>query len=203
MFIQGIKNSEELTSLLNDQILNPLNLVNHLSTYCGLICFSSARNKLLMWSHYADRHKGLVIGFDTKCLAEKWKNKDDFMKVEYKQKRMHILFSDIHSNEEAKAKELIKNKFKGWKYESEFRVIINLSECLPKKYVPRLKEDIYLIPFDKFAIKKVIFGCNMPLKHRDILRGIITKKYRYPIDIKYADTHGVNYQLLFTNLSHK
>jgi hypothetical protein len=30
----------------------------------GIVCFSSTRDSILMWSHYAEKHTGIVIGFD-------------------------------------------------------------------------------------------------------------------------------------------
>jgi hypothetical protein len=30
----------------------------------GVSCFSESWNSILMWSHYADRHKGICLGFD-------------------------------------------------------------------------------------------------------------------------------------------
>jgi len=30
----------------------------------GVLCFSRSWNNVLMWSHYADRHKGICLGFD-------------------------------------------------------------------------------------------------------------------------------------------
>jgi len=31
-------------------------------------CFSEVENNLLLWSHYADKHKGACIGFNTESL---------------------------------------------------------------------------------------------------------------------------------------
>ena len=34
----------------------------------SVVCFSATRKSILMWSHYADKHKGVVLGSDeTKC----------------------------------------------------------------------------------------------------------------------------------------
>jgi hypothetical protein len=30
----------------------------------GIVCFSRTFNNILMWAHYADEHKGIVLGFD-------------------------------------------------------------------------------------------------------------------------------------------
>ncbi|MCL2367639.1 MAG: hypothetical protein FWC72_01460, partial [Oscillospiraceae bacterium] len=30
----------------------------------GVICFSEVKNSILMWSHYADFHKGFSVGYD-------------------------------------------------------------------------------------------------------------------------------------------
>lgn len=42
--------------------------VNELSKTAGIVCFSATNDNILMWSHYADQHNGVVIGFDSGLL---------------------------------------------------------------------------------------------------------------------------------------
>lgn len=36
----------------------------------GVICFSSSKSNILLWSHYANGHTGFAVGFDTKKLTK-------------------------------------------------------------------------------------------------------------------------------------
>jgi hypothetical protein len=45
------------------------NFLDWMSKHFGLICLSRIHDDILMWSHYADQHKGFVIGFDFDKLA--------------------------------------------------------------------------------------------------------------------------------------
>lgn len=36
----------------------------------GVICFSSSKNNILLWSHYANGHTGFAVGFDTQKLTK-------------------------------------------------------------------------------------------------------------------------------------
>jgi len=41
-----------------------------LDKYGGIIALSSRWDSILMWSHYANNHKGYCIGFDSKKLVD-------------------------------------------------------------------------------------------------------------------------------------
>ena len=38
-------------------------------TALGVLCLSACDNSILMWSHYADEHKGFCIGFNNSLVA--------------------------------------------------------------------------------------------------------------------------------------
>jgi len=44
------------------------NSCNRSSDWWAVTCFSERRDSCLMWSHYADRHRGIVIEFDSQHL---------------------------------------------------------------------------------------------------------------------------------------
>lgn len=111
-------------------------------------CFSKTYKEILMWSHYANNHKGVCIGFNYKGLSEtfnfipsKVKYKKDFRKVDYcidQQKALNYL---------------INTKSKNWKYEKEIRLRTN------KEYAPSLNEN-GIVSIKPNSISKIIIGCN-------------------------------------------
>lgn len=91
-----------------------------LETEIGVLSLSKTSTSILMWSHYANNHTGLVFEFEpkyaTSCLAKP-------IKVDYE------ISYDVLSyvverkvREEQYIKELL-TKFVDWSYEKEYRVI--------------------------------------------------------------------------------
>lgn len=89
-------------------------------------CFSSINNHMLMWSHYANNHRGICIGYDHK------KYEDLLHPVAYRQ--------DFSANiNEAK---LVKHL--EWRYEHEWRIVIseNLHKLLDITNPKRITDKI-------------------------------------------------------------
>ena len=98
-------------------------LKNQLNKTRGVICFSTQWENPVLWSHYADKHKGICLGFEIP---------DDMIaKVDYTGKRLVVdierLLESGKLNEEKMLK-ILTTKFEDWHYESEYRIFVNLSE---------------------------------------------------------------------------
>ncbi len=88
----------------------------------GVTCFSESNNNILMWSHYADSHKGLCLEFDAvHTFFER------LIKVKYEQflPKIDLLryFDGELSIEEIK--QYYCTKFIDWEYEKEFRLMMS------------------------------------------------------------------------------
>ena len=109
----------------------------------GLICFSATWQNPVLWSHYADRHQGLCLGFDVpnnKLRAVKY--------VEWRSPSTDI----IPGNDQLKS--LLYTKFRDWEYEEEYRQIINLADA-------REKKGLHFWPFGPdLALREVITGAR-------------------------------------------
>ena len=64
------------------QIYAPNYDINDFSANVGIRCFSATYNNILMWSHYADGHRGLCIEFDAKELLKR--DFGEIIKVRYR-----------------------------------------------------------------------------------------------------------------------
>ncbi len=89
----------------------------------GMICFSRSWSNPVQWSHYADRHRGLCLGFqvdDARCRP-----------VRYRKKRVTFNPSCLDDQVAAKAfiESLMTVKFEHWAYEDEVRVWEYLATC--------------------------------------------------------------------------
>jgi len=129
-FAPGI---EEVPSGVSSQDLEGITngFLDELSEIYGVVCFSRTNSNLLLWSHYADGHKGVLL--ELGCLPNK-----DVINVVYKDTRPAIRYSQFLSKDE-RDREHIRNAYikccmtkqTSWAYEQEIRFIIDLSKCEP------------------------------------------------------------------------
>lgn len=92
----------------------------------GLLCFSRGWRNPVQWSHYADRHHGLCLGFDVPDHLAK--------PVTYSPKRLAVDRTAIEAQgAEAQAfmQAVISTKFSHWRYEDEVRLFVALKERDP------------------------------------------------------------------------
>lgn len=105
----------------------------------GVYCLSENPKNILMWSHYADEHRGCVLGIDITKLPD-----DSFYPFEVSYEK------DYPTIEYLKNREFLKKwaltKAKDWKYEEERRILKNNSYGV--------------IDLPKDAVVEVIFGCE-------------------------------------------
>ncbi|NOQ26876.1 MAG: DUF2971 domain-containing protein [Bacteroidales bacterium] len=92
----------------------------NLKSELWISCFSKKYNEILMWSHYADKHKGFCIGFNLDGLAETF----DFIlsEVNYPEKFTKV---DYCANPKKALEHFVSTKAKNWIYEEEIRLRTN------------------------------------------------------------------------------
>lgn len=109
----------------------------------GMLCFSRKWSHPLLWGHYADKHKGMAIGFDVP-------DDDSYSPVDYHPKRFPISLNSPFG--ESDLKRLLMSKFTAWRYETEYRCFLRLSGRTPEG-------GLYFEPFsDRLKVAEVIIG---------------------------------------------
>jgi hypothetical protein len=117
----------------------------------GILCLSKRFDDILMWSHYADFHKGLCFQFD--ILED-----IDFFTVAKKVEYSDRLQAYNHFTESEKITEkIIIPKYKEWEYEEEVRIIKTVEDIKSNKGSQSFR-------FKPEALKKIIFGCKADSK---------------------------------------
>lgn len=216
-------NTEELNTLLNDGIdptLEDLIFINH-----GIISLTETDDNLLMWSHYAQQHQGIVIEFDYNNLFFKDIMSDNGRSYD---KRLHRVlyrkerFSDYEINNPSSLRELFFYKSDEWEYEKEHRLLLNLKlahmALLPKSFYIDDSFDVidfndkfyeikldyivkdalyfYRVPHD--AIKSVIFGCNVDENFKkSVINKVKSNTYLSHVKLKEATINQQDYKLDF------
>ena len=137
----------------------------------GFLSLSKENNISLMWSHYADEHQGLVIGFDSEIFP-------DADEVEYSEIRPTYTEPE---DRDAGIKQFIKllmTKSEHWRYEQEFRSIDFLENADSVAKEQPKGFNVYLFKFPPDCIKEVIFGCLTPQSERKEIAEMITKDFQ-------------------------
>jgi hypothetical protein len=118
----------------------------------GLLCFSLTWHNPLLWSHYADRHRGLALGFD---VAE-----EILKPVSYVATRPTLTKIDP-----TVATWLLFTKFVDWQYEQEVRIFTTLQDQDPS--------GLYFGKFnEQLVLREVIVGPLCKVTKKD-LRGVL------------------------------
>ncbi|EKE70188.1 DUF2971 domain-containing protein [Oceanibaculum indicum] len=125
------------------------NMRQRLSITKGVICMSKKWESPLMWAHYANSHKGIVLGFDVPD--------ETFYKVCYVKKRPTLgdmglsILGDITPEG---MKRMILTKAAGWAYEQEYRAYVELNDGI------EINDEVhYFMPFsENMKLREVIVG---------------------------------------------
>jgi len=131
-------------------------LQNRLRERVGLFCLSARWESHLMWAHYADSHRGVVVEFDR--LEDAFSGDETELLGEVKQ----VLYSEDVPQLDffTRSTELLfLTKSREWEYEKEFRILLPVSECYPDG---NQDDPIYLYELRRDRISSVIFGLRMP-----------------------------------------
>lgn len=123
------------------------NLKQTMSRRFGIICMSSSWHHPLLWSHYADKHQGICLGFDVPDhLVTEIQYVDDRITLQRLGK------SSISELTEHDMRRVLFTKFKSWEYESEYRVFCSLERSDPVS-------DLHFRSFHPdFELKEVLVG---------------------------------------------
>lgn len=182
--IDSIKGIDDIVSLVTQQfeeaLLNPnesvvevqnimVNKVMNtvLPETIRVSCFSEVNNSILMWSHYADNHKGFCLEYDFKELEEGSKISGFMFPVIY-QKEFYSQALNIQELNNINPLILfyfLIVKSKEWRYEKEWR-LIDFNNTLASKDTPMVK----LKP------KSIYIGTNMEKDKRSKLIEIAREK---------------------------
>lgn len=147
----------------------------------GIYSFGGDPRSILMWSHYADNHKGFCLQFevarDPKTLIFKvatMKYCDDYPVLNW--------ITEIPDRLEI----VISRKHTGWRYEGEKRLVV-------------LEGSHQYVPFRPEALQGIIIGCRADDGEVSRLRELLAERSAlgYPLPTVYrAFKHNTKYRLV-------
>jgi hypothetical protein len=120
----------------------------------GMVCFSTDWQEPIMWAHYADRNKGIVLGFD--FISSRF----IMRQVRYPPKRKKVSLDPktVTASEYIEAVGFI--KYKGWSYEREHRFFVRLHDCVP------IQQDYFVAFASDLRLRQVIIGPEHASKNK-------------------------------------
>ncbi|HCJ4668912.1 DUF2971 domain-containing protein [Vibrio parahaemolyticus] len=141
----------------------------------AVMCFSEIHDHSLMWSHYADEHKGIVITFErtednmlgrSSCRPVRYsRHYPRISHAEYWKSRKFA--SDEHPQDHDVLSMCLFTKYEDWFYEKEWRDIIHNSQGNGQ-----------LVELDA-KIKGVFFGCRTPEEDKKLVKDILGDTVEY------------------------
>lgn len=122
-------------------------LVAHHNQNTGMICFGKTWQNPVMWAHYAEKHRGVCLGFSIEPAV--------ISEVKYTDEKIDVELG-LHLPKGGLSEDLIKNslltKSTSWQYESEWRVLSQLT-------TPDPSNGLYYTDFGRqLDLRAVIIG---------------------------------------------
>jgi hypothetical protein len=158
----------------------------------GVVCFSTIKDDILMWAHYAGGHNGICIEFS---LDEKYMAFEDHVnffkqarRVNYEKEMPRVNFYTTGDIKILNAAILTKSEH--WVYEKEFRIIET-----DIRYRP------HYITVPSGAITAMYLGCKITDRNRDTILQCIKETPQNNIKVFQAKCKPDVYGLYFDPIS--
>jgi Protein of unknown function (DUF2971) len=167
----------------------------------GIFSMSQDAADLLMWSHYAAEHRGIVVGFQAnhRFFAEGGMLRE----VDYRENRVSVSTVDgiirvaghkLRDDQDPPVATMLR-KHPAWNYEKEVRLITLL------KNADDVKGDIYLRRFPESAIRIMILGARVDAQQSEnIVNQIRAKPQWHHVRLFQACLSETDFALSFKEI---
>lgn len=155
IFLQGLKLIEQFSGASSEKVKSEFESFKKRILRAGVFSLSVSKEPLniLMWSYYANNHKGFCVEYDIGILA-KYNSAVNKFRIKYSNK-IPVFKPKLLSG---MGNEIIKHftgyKSKDWKYENEYRLLYDNSG---------------FHDYEHRAVKSIFFGSKMEDKEKEII----------------------------------
>jgi hypothetical protein len=153
-----------------------------------LVCASLVYDSILMWSHYADNHRGLVLAFDTTKIPFSQIPPDCWLTVKYSNKKADYVYSHKDRQFRRKMFAVAASKASGWSYEQEIRIILAAGSPLRDGHFLRLAPE---------TIAAVYCGYRVSSADENAVRLALAAPYFKHVELWFASLDEYEYALKF------
>ena len=175
------------------------NFVVMISTYIGVLSLSKISNSMLMWSHYSNCHKGIVLEFDeTHPYLKQFENNTytKNIEIEYTHERPEIIlekFSFTSEESMEMSKKILFTKSYEWFYEKEFRIIRFLQNAKKLDFLDNNGYEVFVFDFPKELLKGIIFGSKISGYNKEKIFDAIKKNHWDHLNVSQACLNRESY----------
>lgn len=156
--------------------IDPNDYFKYLADNMRLISFTENNRSHLMWAHYADSYKGIIIKYDVSIYEDK---NEILTQIKYGTKPQKLKdLKDVIDY-------IFGHKLDDWKYEEEVRVVLDKDKT--EKY------------YENHDLKEVYFGARF-WDNGDKLIKLLKKEFEKYNDVKYfksiitEEDYGLSYE---------
>ena len=149
---------------IREQIYDALN------NNVGILSLSEVPDNAVMWAHYADNHRGMVLGFDEThgFFNQRRSPNDEFYYLR------RVVYADLAPAPSMLALEgdaIFVTKGKQWAYEQEWRMLAPLRDAT--RSVTIAGDVVYLFAFPPEALTTIVLGANATSTFEAALRDAV------------------------------
>lgn len=177
------------------------NILDNTSKRYGVLCLSNRRDSILMWGHYCDKHRGLVIGFDASNQVFQPKNGRDLRPVDYVRER--VVFDTTWKESDprmfAYEKKMVFSKNEDWRYEGELRQFFQLTSSLLREKPLDDGGLGYFQPIPPDAVVSVTLGAKSSAEFEKKVRLALAQTSLSHVKIDRAVLHDSEFALKFVD----
>lgn len=158
---------------------------------CLITCFAQSDSNQLMWSHYADQHRGVCLCYEFPDTTEEWeaqikwsdsiardmKNYNMYWcgkNIVYASERpsLHIADSSLSVKEwryenDYEIENAVYTKPECWRYEDEWRLGVFFPISAPKAFAAGIDTSDYYAVLPSEWLKEITFGLRLDKKYCD------------------------------------
>lgn len=147
----------------------------------GVGCFTTDPRNILMWSHYAKHHTGLVLQFETS------RDLDVFTRpVTVNYEKAYPIRRWVDNDLDAIGR-MLTQKFDQWSYEKERRIVLPAEAGKALGYLPS-------------ALSGIILGCKSSDASREKVVEMINERSGRPPKLYKAVQHDQSYRLMIRRI---
>src|SRR5262249_7505881 len=147
-------------------------------------------DSVLMWSHYADNHTGLVLEFDTNEPPFSQIPKDCWLTVKYSDKKADYVYSRRDRDFLKEMFAVAAAKASDWSYEKEIRIVVADTAIRNGRFLPLTPK----------SITAVYCGCRCSTASMVAVRAVVKQQKLSHVICRQAILSRSQYALEFVPL---
>ena len=166
-------------------------LREHFDPRIGVLCFSEGIEDPGSWGHYADKHRGIALGFDLP-------QDENLTRVSYSEARPKFQIDRLDEMTEAAqlamARKIVFTKALCWRYEREWRMFFDLEHFEQYPAIRKVGIEYYCV-FPDGLLKEVVLGMRCTVQRADI-NGWLDKAGLTDVSVSRARRSSSDFKVL-------